>query len=178
MVSHAHSDVLDTSSWNTDAATISLWDLLPKARKEVYDRGFGAGKDDGHAQGIKEGRSAGITESLALGFEQGLAEGLKIGLEQGKEVGMQQGMKIGREVGYADGLAKGVRQAKEEINKSGDEGSRGHTLQMEMTRENVVVKLPPTLASTTPKKGDSEKAKARRHGADPFASLLDLVHKK
>ncbi|CAN9371911.1 unnamed protein product [Alternaria alternata] len=162
----------------TDAATISLWDLLPKARKEAYDHGFDAGKDYGYFQGIKEGRSTSITEGLAVGFEQGQAEGLKIGLVQGKELGTQHGIEIGKKVGFADGLAQGLGQAKEEIKKSGDRGTQRHMLQMEMTREKIVVKLPPTLATTIPRKKDSEKAKAERNGVDPFASLLCLVHKK
>lgn len=162
----------------TDAATISLWDLLPKARKEAYDRGFHAGKDYGYVQGIKEGRSTGITEDLALAFEQGQAEGLKMGLVQGKEVGTQHGIEIGKKVGFADGLAQGLGQAKEKIKKSVDRCTQRHMLQMEMTREKIVVKLPPTLATTIPRKKDSEKAKAERNGIDPFASLLCLVHKK
>ncbi|RYO31557.1 hypothetical protein AA0111_g4806 [Alternaria arborescens] len=162
----------------TDAATISLWDLLPKARKEAYDRGFHAGKDYGYVQGIKEGRSTGITEDLAVAFEQGQAEGLKMGLVQGKEVGTQHGIEIGKKVDFADGFAQGLGQANEEIKKSGDRCTQRHMLQMEMTREKIVVKLPPTLATTISRKKDSEKTKAERNGVDPFASLLCLVHKK
>ncbi|RYN63131.1 hypothetical protein AA0118_g4871 [Alternaria tenuissima] len=162
----------------TDAATISLWDLLPKARKEAYDRGFDAGKDYRHVQGIKEGRSTGITEGLAVGFEQGQAEGLKMGLVHGKEVGTQHGIEIGKKVGYSDGLAQGLGQAKEEIKKSGDKGTQRHMLQMETTREKIVVKLPPTLTTTISKKKDSNKAKTDSNGVDPFELLLCLVHKK
>ncbi|KAH8631506.1 hypothetical protein IG631_13189 [Alternaria alternata] len=162
----------------TDAATISLWDLLPKARKEAYDRGFDAGKDYGHVQGIKEGRSTGITEGVAVGFEQGQAEGLKMGLVHGKEVATQHGIEIGKKVGYADGLAQGLGKAEEEIKKSEDKSTQRHMLQMEMTREKIVVKLPPTLATIIPKKNDSDKAKTERNSVDPFASLLCLVHKK
>ncbi|RYN20734.1 hypothetical protein AA0121_g1625 [Alternaria tenuissima] len=162
----------------TDAATISLWDLLPKARKEAYDRGFDAGKDYGYVQGIKEGRSTGITEGLAVGFEQGQAEGLKMGLVQGKELGTQHGIGIGKKVGYTEDLAQGLGQAEEEIKKSVDKSTQRHMLQMEMTREKIVVKLPPALATTISKKKDSKKAKTESNGVDPFASLLCLVHKK
>ena len=150
----------------TDAATISLWDLLPKARKEAYDRGFDAGKDYGYFQGIKEGRSTSITEGLAVGFEQGQAEGLKMGLVQGKELGTQHGIGIGKKVGYTEDLAQGLGQAEEEIKKSVDKSTQRHMLQMEMTREKIVVKLPPTLATTIPRKKDSEKAKAERNGVE------------
>ncbi|KAF7679458.1 hypothetical protein GT037_003206 [Alternaria burnsii] len=162
----------------TDAATISLWDLLPKARKEAYDRGFHAGKDYGYVQGIKEGRSTGITEGLAVGFEQGQAEGLNMGLVQGKEVGTQHSIGIGKKVGYAEDLAQGLGQAEEEIKKSVDKSTQKHMLQMEMTREKIVVKLPPTLTTTISKKKDSKKANTESNGVDPFASLLCLVHKK
>ncbi|CAN9131288.1 unnamed protein product [Alternaria alternata] len=136
-----------TQAIQTDAATISLWDLLPKARKEAYDRGFDAGKDYGYVQGIKEGRSTGITEGLAVGFEQGQAEGLKMGLVQGKELGTQHGIGIGKKVGYTEDLAQGLGQAEEEIKKSVDKSTQRHMLQMEMTREKIVVKLPPALAT-------------------------------
>jgi hypothetical protein len=162
----------------TDAATISLWDLLPKARKEAYDRSFNAGKGDGHVQSIKKGNGAGLAEGLATRFEQGQAEGLKMGLEQSMEVELQRGIKMGKELGYTDGLIEGIRQAKEEIKKLSGEDSRRHKPVGEVTREKIVVKLPPAPTESIAKKRKDKVMKPKSNGVDPFASLLGLVLKK
>jgi flagellar biosynthesis/type III secretory pathway protein FliH len=162
----------------TDAATVSLWDLLPKARNEAYDRGFHAGKNDGYAQGVGQSNSIGKKEGLAIRFEKGQPEGLKGGLARGKEVEIQRGIGIGREAGYANSLAEGIRQAKEEIKKQGQEDTSAHKPQEITTREKIVVKLPPTSAAIILKKQNEERAKPKSSGVDPFASLLDLARKK
>jgi flagellar biosynthesis/type III secretory pathway protein FliH len=176
------SAVTTSRAAQTDAATVSLWDLLPKACNEAYDRGFNAGKEEGHVQGTKQGNGAAMNKALAIGCEQGQAEGLKTGLEQGKEAEMQRGIELGRTAGHTDGLAEGRRQAKEEITKLSEEQTRRHEHQKEATRERIVVKLPPKLATTIPGKKDEEvikpTLKPRNNGVDPFASLLVLVSKK
>jgi len=168
----------------TDAATDSLWDLLPKAREEAYQRGLDAGKDDGHIQGIKEGHTAGMTEGLAIGLKQGQAEGLKTGLDQSKEVDMQRGIEIRRKLGYADGLAERLRQTKEKMKKLDEGDTSRHIPQVEATREKIIVKLPSRLPAMVPKEEKEEEAKPKpkpmpmMNGIDPFASLLGLARKK
>jgi hypothetical protein len=63
----------------TDAATISLWDLLPKARNEAYERGFTAGKEHRRTEGIVEGVSIGNAEGLVTGLEQRDKDELNVG---------------------------------------------------------------------------------------------------
>ncbi|KAI4649469.1 hypothetical protein J4E93_003789 [Alternaria ventricosa] len=170
----------------TDAVTDSLWDLLPKAREEAFQRGHDAGKDDGHIQGIKEGHSAGMTEGLAIGLKQGQAEGLNTGLDQSKEVDMQRGIEIGRKLGYADGLAERLRQTKEKMKKLDEEDTSKHIPQVEATREKIIVKLPSRLPAMVLKEEKEEEAKPKPkpmpmpmiNGIDPFASLLGLARKK
>ncbi|KAI4699195.1 hypothetical protein J4E81_005089 [Alternaria sp. BMP 2799] len=172
----------------TDAATDSLWDLLPKAREEAFQRGLDAGKDDGHIQGIKEGHSAGVTEGLAIGLKQGQAEGLKTGLDQSKEVDMQRGIEIGRKLGYADGLAERLRQTKEKMKTLDEEDTSRHIPQVEATREKIIVKLPSRLPAMVIKEEKEEEAKPKPkpkpkpipmiNGIDPFASLLGLARRK
>lgn len=170
----------------TDAATDSLWDLLPKAREEAYQRGIDTGKDDGHIQGIKEGHSAGMTEGLAIGLKQGQTEGLKTGLDQGKEVDIQRGIEIGRKLGYADGLAERLRQTKEKMKKLDEEDTSRHIPQVEATREKIIVKLPSRLPAMVIKEEKEEEAKPKPkpkpipmiNGIDPFASLLGLARRK
>ncbi|KAG9195605.1 hypothetical protein G6011_00726 [Alternaria panax] len=174
------SAVTASRAMQTDAATISLWDLLPKARNEAYDRGLNAGKDEGYIQGLKEGEGTGMAEGLAIGLKNGQAGGLKLRSKQGKEVEMQHGIELGRRAGYSDGLVEGVKQTKEKMTKLGEEHTRKHEHQKEAIQEKIVVKLPPTLATAILKKSNKEviKPKPKSNGVDPFASLLGLVHKK
>jgi flagellar biosynthesis/type III secretory pathway protein FliH len=168
----------------TDTATKSLWDLLPKARNEAYDSGFDAGKDAGYTQGINEGNSTGMTEGLVVGFEKGRAEGLKIGLEQGNAAEMQRGIEMGQRLGYAAGLIEGMTRTMEEMDTLGEEDTSRRMPQQKTTRETIVVKLPPRSPVTIAKKKEEEepapklKPKPMSNGVDPFASLLGLVRKK
>jgi flagellar biosynthesis/type III secretory pathway protein FliH len=168
----------------TDTATESLWDLLPKARDEAYGSGKDAGKDAGYTQGITEGNSTGMEEGLAIGFEKGRAEGLKTGLEQGNAAEMQRGIEMGQRLGYAAGLIEGMTQTMEEMDIMGEEDTSRHMSQQKTTRETIVVKLPPRSPVAIAKKRKEEepapapKPKLMSNGVDPFASLLGLVRKK
>ncbi|EFQ96179.1 hypothetical protein PTNB73_01570 [Pyrenophora teres f. teres] len=66
----------------TDSATISLWDMVPRAREEGYERGFHEGINAGHKSGIEEGKSMKMSEALSIAFEQGETEGFKMAQEQ------------------------------------------------------------------------------------------------
>ncbi|KAF1835934.1 hypothetical protein BDW02DRAFT_596882 [Decorospora gaudefroyi] len=182
----------------TDAATISLWDLLPRARNEAYERGYNAGKGIQSTEGIEKGKAIAYAEGLATGIEQGL----ETGWERGFEDGMQRGMEMGRHAGYAVGLAEGTKRAKNEQKGTCSDlkGRISPEPKAEAVREKIVVKLPPTVKvaekreaereeeqKKVAKKGEAgkgevqvekrkkENVKPMSSGADPFASLLGLV---
>jgi flagellar biosynthesis/type III secretory pathway protein FliH len=151
----------------TDAATISLWDLLPRARKEAHERGFTAGKDVGYTEGIEDGVAIGEAGRLAAAPKQAQNDELEHGIE------------IGKKMGYDEGLAEGMRRATEEAQKKHDITFMESRQEAEVLREKIIVKLPPTnLTAVKKEESKKENIRPKGTGVDPFASLLGLARRK
>jgi flagellar biosynthesis/type III secretory pathway protein FliH len=151
----------------TDAATISLWELLPRARKEAHERGFTAGKDVGYAEGIEDG--------IAIGE----AEGLAAAPRQAQNNELERGLEIGKKMGYDEGLTEGMRRATEEAKKKHDITVMESSQEVEVLREKIIVKLPPTNPIAVKKEEiKKENIRPKGTGVDPFASLLGLARRK
>jgi hypothetical protein len=150
----------------TDAATISLWDLLPRARKEAHERGFTAGEKVGYAEGIDDG--------IAIGEAEGLAAAPK----QAPHDELEHGIEIGKKVGYDEGLAEGMRRATEEAKKKHDITVMESRQEAEVLQEKIIGKLPPTNPTAVKEESKKENIRLKGTGVDPFASLLGLARRK
>jgi flagellar biosynthesis/type III secretory pathway protein FliH len=196
---HLTNMIKDTSvsrAVQTEAATISLWNLLPRARKEAYQRGFTAGHEQGRDEGIAEGVS--ISN----------AEGLVTGLEQSKMEEPDRGFEMGRQAGYNAGLAEGMRRATEDAKKKCDITVVKSKQKEAVMREKIIVRLTPTTPTaankalstatttneaiaiitnktiptvpngatpTTAQQDEKVKENLKAKHVDPFASLVGLA---
>ena len=155
----------------TDSATISLWDLVPKARSEGYRDGINAGRKTGFEQGM----SLNISESLSTAFEQGKAEGVKMAQEQYEVLELERCIKLARKSASEARVLDDLRSVDRAAEKT-DQDYIVKDGQVENTTPNgMTVKQPRTISSPVPKK--EERVKSESYGADPFASLVGLLRK-
>ncbi|KNG46819.1 glyoxalase family protein [Stemphylium lycopersici] len=157
----------DSHAVQTDAATISLWGMLPKARDEAYSRGVSDGKEQGHMQGIDHGKEIGMNEGLAVGFSQGHAEGLAKGLAQREDAEITRSLGMSKKAEYSSEITEGLKQEREDFQKLGHSFSN-KVLQGGPIHENNDL----SLTQESPESGDrKENTKAAVLSNDPFASI-------
>ncbi|KAF1935207.1 hypothetical protein EJ02DRAFT_486470 [Clathrospora elynae] len=137
----------------TEAATQSLWTLLPQARNQAYERGFNAGQVSGRCQGFEHGSIFAKAEGIAAGLQHGRANGLK----EWQEAELQRGLKIWRHTGYDEGVAEGMKRGKLEVKEKLRDAAVKLKAKDEDTPKKIMVRVPaasPVLEKEekTPKK--------------------------